>query len=242
MLRSVARLSASDYRGALEVLGEAGASDGVFSEPALEALRRLVPCDVVAYHEEETLGGPAMAFAGEPCAPMTDEIRGAALRYRHQDPIPPVRGARKSSDLVDLREYRRSELYQLADRPLGIKYLMRLWLEPGVSGARFEFDRSRRDFGERDRAVLDLLLPHLVRLRRRVRRSVDAALRLTPREREVLELVAQGRRNTEVASLLNISADTVRKHLENAYAELGVHTRTEAVAAVFGPQLPLAGL
>jgi len=228
------RLSGSAYRGVLEVLGEAAAVDGPepFPEPVLDALRRLVPCDVVSYHEESTLGKPAIAFTGEPCGPMTADIRAGALRYRHQDPIPPSHGARKYSDFITRREYHRFELYQLADKPLGIEYMMRLWLEPGVSAARFELDRRRRDFVERDRAVLDVLLPHLVQLRRRARQAAIYDSRLTPRERQILLRVADGMTNAEVARVLDISPETVRKHLENAYAKLGVHTRTAAVAAL----------
>ena len=40
--------------------------------------------------------------------------------------------------------------------------------------------------------------------------------------------------NAEIGCVLGISPETVRKHLENAYAKLGVHTRTAAVAAAFG--------
>jgi DNA-binding CsgD family transcriptional regulator len=39
--------------------------------------------------------------------------------------------------------------------------------------------------------------------------------------------------NAEVARMLWISPGTVRKHLENAYEKLDVHTRTGAVAALF---------
>lgn len=52
---------------------------------------------------------------------------------------------------------------------------------------------------------------------------------LTNREREILALIAEGRTNAEVATALWISPATVRKHLENAYAKLGVTTRTAAV-------------
>jgi DNA-binding NarL/FixJ family response regulator len=58
---------------------------------------------------------------------------------------------------------------------------------------------------------------------------------LTTREREVLSLVARGMTNAEVAELLWLAPSTVRKHLENVYAKLGVTTRTAAVARVFGP-------
>jgi DNA-binding CsgD family transcriptional regulator len=57
-------------------------------------------------------------------------------------------------------------------------------------------------------------------------------LGLTAREREVLALVAQGHRNAQVAAALWISPATVGKHLENAYAKLGVTTRTAAVRLV----------
>ena len=57
---------------------------------------------------------------------------------------------------------------------------------------------------------------------------------LTPREQEVLAWVARGKTNAEVAQILWLAPSTVRKHLENVYAKLGVSTRTAAVARVFG--------
>ena len=53
---------------------------------------------------------------------------------------------------------------------------------------------------------------------------------LTPREREVVALVAEGLTNAQIAFHLSISPGTVRRHLENVFAKLGVHTRTAAVA------------
>src|SRR5947207_11516394 len=107
------RISESDYRGMLEVLHEAGDVEGPvpFPEPVLDALRRLVPCDVVAYHEELSPGKRQIVFTGEPRGAMTQEIRDAAARYWHQDPMTPVDGARKYSDFFSRREYHRLELY-----------------------------------------------------------------------------------------------------------------------------------
>ena len=56
--------------------------------------------------------------------------------------------------------------------------------------------------------------------------------RLTPREREILDLVAEGRTNMEIAERLCVSPGTVRRHLENVFRKLGVHTRTAAAAFV----------
>jgi DNA-binding CsgD family transcriptional regulator len=57
---------------------------------------------------------------------------------------------------------------------------------------------------------------------------------LTAREREVLAWVARGKTNAQVAALLWLAPSTVRKHLENIYAKLGVSTRTAAVARFLG--------
>ena len=53
---------------------------------------------------------------------------------------------------------------------------------------------------------------------------------LTHREIEVLQLVARGMRNKEIAADLKISDETVQGHVKNILAKLSVHDRTEAVA------------
>ncbi|NET35856.1 MAG: hypothetical protein F6K19_28155 [Cyanothece sp. SIO1E1] len=53
---------------------------------------------------------------------------------------------------------------------------------------------------------------------------------LTPREIEILRLVAIGLRHQEIANQLFISLATVKRHIANAYGKLGVNHRTEAVA------------
>ncbi len=64
---------------------------------------------------------------------------------------------------------------------------------------------------------------------------------LSRREREVLELVAQGRTNGEIASHLNISITTVRTHVVHILEKLGARDRTEAaVLAVRDGLLPHA--
>lgn len=52
---------------------------------------------------------------------------------------------------------------------------------------------------------------------------------LSKREREILELLAKGYRDKEIADALSISVDTVHSHLKNIYEKLHVHSRTEAV-------------
>jgi len=52
---------------------------------------------------------------------------------------------------------------------------------------------------------------------------------LTPRELAVLRLIAQGKKNREVASILGISERTVADHQSNIFSRLRLHRRTEAI-------------
>jgi DNA-binding NarL/FixJ family response regulator len=63
------------------------------------------------------------------------------------------------------------------------------------------------------------------------RRAVPASLNpLTPRELEVLVLLARGRDQKQIATELYISPKTVATHIQRLLAKLGVHSRAEAVA------------
>ena len=61
---------------------------------------------------------------------------------------------------------------------------------------------------------------------------------LSPREKEILALVAKGRANKEIGSLLHITSGTVRIHLSHIYEKLHVRCRTEAAAKYFSSQPP----
>jgi DNA-binding NarL/FixJ family response regulator len=64
----------------------------------------------------------------------------------------------------------------------------------------------------------------------------SATEQLSPREMEILALVAQGRANKEVGNELHISSGTVRIHLSHIYEKLHVRCRTEAAAKYFSSQ------
>jgi DNA-binding CsgD family transcriptional regulator len=54
--------------------------------------------------------------------------------------------------------------------------------------------------------------------------------KLSKREREVLERLAEGVPYKEIADVLSLSIDTVRMHVKGIYSKLHVHSRGEAVA------------
>jgi len=341
----MARLSPSDLGQALNFLREAESVTGPdpFPPRLLDLLRALIPSQAVSWHEWSFGGGSHYcAFSA------SEPVRTAAVwevysHYRHQDPLPggcPGAGppsptivgrALKFSDFLSRRELSRLDLHAYVCRPLGIDYVMKLFLpnHGGVARA-FVFDRSGRDFTERDRLMLDLLRPHLVSLcsaadSRRVLAALEASndpprslvvlgrngsidfagqgardllrryfgsdwerglpdalqawsqpaspsldwdgaisrrgrplmveradrrlvvhrvddllslhedvVNLTPREREILDHVAKGCSNAEIAANLSISRGTVRNHLEHVYKKLGVRSRTSALARVGG--------
>jgi DNA-binding NarL/FixJ family response regulator len=59
-----------------------------------------------------------------------------------------------------------------------------------------------------------------------VRRAVE---RLTPREREVLQALAEGLESKEIADKLNVTVETERTHMVNILHKLGVHSRLQAL-------------
>lgn len=75
----------------------------------------------------------------------------------------------------------------------------------------------------------DLTSQLLRRLAREPRRDAPTPVEpLTPREREVLRLVARGYTNQEIATELTLSLSTVKTHLEHIIAKLDVSDRTQA--------------
>jgi DNA-binding NarL/FixJ family response regulator len=85
-------------------------------------------------------------------------------------------------------------------------------------------------FSAEDQRVLAALATHASAAYRRVESSVTR-LRLTPRQSQVLALIASGLPDKDVAKRLGLAHRTVRTHLDRLLREHGFHSRTEAAAA-----------
>lgn len=68
------------------------------------------------------------------------------------------------------------------------------------------------------------------------RRGADASrdVRMTRREREVVELIAKGLSNKEIAMRLSIATDTVKSHVRNVMDKLALHSRLQIAAYAHG--------
>jgi DNA-binding NarL/FixJ family response regulator len=83
-------------------------------------------------------------------------------------------------------------------------------------------------------AVLDpALTTHVIERLRAANKGLEQPPLITDREREVMQLVARGKSNREIAETLGLSTRTVEAHLNHVYKKLGVGSRTEAAIQAF---------
>jgi two-component system, NarL family, response regulator DevR len=81
-------------------------------------------------------------------------------------------------------------------------------------------------------AMLGPLLRRLIERQREAATATERLVRLTPREREVLALIATGLDQGGIAAELVISPETARTHVQRVLRKLGVRSRVEAIALV----------
>lgn len=171
----------------------------------------------------------------------------------HDNPIgafkwDPVDGPQRLSALAGPHALRRLGYFAGYLRPMGIRDQLKVWLwSTDRSAVCLVLNRADGTFSDADAAILGVLQPHLFEIWQAAARpprdrQTHVDLPLTLREAQVLSWVAAGRQTSEVASLLFISPATARKHLENAYAKLGVRGRSEALASIMrlSPRDPAA--
>lgn len=245
-------LTARDAGAILEFLASVEEIDdeGPYSAAFLAQLARLVPCaDAAVQHVDlqarrtieinppEDSEDDALYWTVGPCPIMEYRTRTGDL------------GAVTMSDVIGRQRYHELPFYREYLRPFGLDHV----LDIGLSMAGHELRSlvlfraaNGTDFSDRDRDVLAALRPHLrarearAALYRRAQGVValfddgSGAVpeQLTPREREVVYLVAQGRSNAEVATALWVTPGTIKKHLENIYAKIGVGSRAAAATYV----------
>lgn len=239
-------INALDLRAMLDIANSAGPADELpFPGPVMKGLFDLIGCDTVNLTQfdararivvlDHELGDSYVELADD-----TAEWDRLFFKYYWGSPCsyPDVSGdlttVTKLSDFCSVREWRRTRLYNAFVKPRGgedHELMLCLPSRPGRVVRILFWRRGGSDFSERDRGLLTLLRPHLHRIYRAQGKFGDA---LTPRQRELLGLVAAGHTNGQIARRLSISEATVRKHLEHIFERLEVSSRTAAVAKAFG--------
>ena len=246
-------LRTRELRAALMALGDIndGASTGGrFAMVGVQVLSRLVPNALTTLSWCDLRRSVRVVLGVQPGAVGADE-RAAFDRHFNEHPLVRYhaveRGAcaHRISDSLPQSRFRETALYNDYYRRVGLSHALALPLRMnGRELVSFVLNRDGTDFGDRELALLDCLRRPLARLFDRVdaaeRPNVAfdetrlARLGLTRREGDVMQWVAAGKTDKEVAALLGLSPRTVHKHLQNIYAKLGVETRTAAVMRALG--------
>jgi DNA-binding CsgD family transcriptional regulator len=221
----------------LRVIGDAASADSVdaYHDELLGALALALPCELLVWNEFQIGGWEEPISRTEPGDAISLALWEAFTSHMLEHPLirhyaAGERSARRLSDATGTRAFHRLGLYLEFFRPLSIEHQLTLGLSgPPGRLVGISLNRARRDFLDEELLLANLLRPHLEAGELAVRRSA-ARSALTTREREVVDLVAAGATNAAVAEALIVSPGTVKKHLDNIYAKLGVGSRTEAVA------------
>jgi DNA-binding CsgD family transcriptional regulator len=213
----------------------------------LSDLMTVVRCDVVAFYGLDSARQAHWFGQDVPAKDLSDGVQAFWAHYwdcrfsSYPDRTGDLRTVTKISDFYSARQWHSAALYSDYYRAQEFEHQLALCLPippqphagPGRT-IRMAFFRPRgRDFSERDRALLALLRPHLHRAYLDAERRRHPAPQLTPRQWELLRLVAAGRTNAQIARQLGVSEGTVRIHLQNIYARLHVSSRTAAVTRAF---------
>jgi DNA-binding CsgD family transcriptional regulator len=152
-------------------------------------------------------------------------------------------GVSAVSAVVPRRDLMKTEIYNDFLRPSGHGHGINLFAFDGrhsIGDIRIWRRNGRPDFSRDETELLALIEPGFTRALKRTERAARSTERpgprfakLSPREAAIAELAAQGLADKEIARRLNVSFATVRAHLDNAFAKLGVRNRTQLVALLF---------
>jgi DNA-binding CsgD family transcriptional regulator len=247
-----------DCRAGFELLhavAETGGGVDALARAAVEALPALVASEITSLSACDLSSGrrhvvatPVAAIGAEDLACFDRNFRVHPLVRYHADLRGP--GAHRISDSLPFSRFRHTALYCEYYRRIGIDHVVALPIHvDDTTLISFVLNRRGRDFSDRERDVLDLVGGPLSRLylKARALERVQSALAakmpdaqrleelgVTPRETEVLQWLAAGKTDREIAALLGCSYRTVQKHLQRLYVKLGVETRTAAVMRSLG--------
>lgn len=243
-------LTTKDYRNGWRLLSDMGdaASDAVsFARRGTELLPWLVASEVTTLSVCDLAKNTRRVFS-TPAAAISAADRESFDRHFREHPLVQFHsthldgGAHRISDSLATAQFRESALFNEYYRKIGIDHVVAV---PMFVDRRllvsFVLNRSKRDFSDRERALLDLvrrplgaLYRSLLALERPRENGGFDTLPVTPREREVLTWVAAGKTDRQIADILGMSPRTAQKHLQRIYEKLGVETRTAAVMRALG--------
>jgi DNA-binding CsgD family transcriptional regulator len=216
----------------------------------LTELAGLIRCDGISFEgfDSRRETGSAWNVIPGPAVCDADLARLHWQHYWHCEPCSypdrtgDLRTVIKIDDFYTSRQWHSTGMYADLYRPMGCEHELMLSLplgtgRPGPGRGQtmrlFLFRGPGSDFSEADRALLTLLRPHVHQAYLDAERRRRPVPELTPRQWQLMNLLADGHTNTQIARRLDVSEGTVRTHLENIYRRLQVSSRAAAIGRAF---------
>jgi NarL family two-component system response regulator LiaR len=134
-----------------------------------------------------------------------------------------IRSEDESIQVIALTSFAEQELVEKAFRAGAISYLMKDVHSDKLAETIREAKRGRSTI---DSAAAQALVASTAE-------ETPKGEILTPREREILVMLTEGKTNKDIANQLSLSEGTVRFHVSNILSKMGVNNRTEAVSLAF---------
>lgn len=208
----------------------------------------LVPGVVVGFDEIEEDGTYKLSHNAALTASEQQYYFGQLTQFYQQNPIhsyihtPGAHPVVRISDLVTRRAFQKTDLYQSFFRHVEIEAQMHVILPVQTGSASLSINH-RHNFDDEMVKLFRMLTPHIALAHTNAKRfsQMEQALQqaqmqippiscglLTLREEEILYWIREGKRNSEIAVILDISARTVEKHTQNIFTKLQVETRSAA--------------
>lgn len=189
------------------------------------------PCEPAVRNEDASQDWPRGPDAAEPAPAEAFWTHFWDSDCSYSDRTGDLVSVTMTSDFHSVREHHHTGMYADYERYWGVEHELMVVLPAGPGRTlRLLFSRGTGpDFSERDRVLLSLLRPHLHAAFVATERRRLGVAPLTTRQREILQYVAAGMGNRQIARRLGLSDATVRKHMENIFARLEVTSRTAAV-------------
>ena len=215
-----------------------------FGKELIRLTSLLIPSTVIAYDQIDECAG-TYEFAHNTPLDAADTARylSRLQEVYTQNPVYSYIQAGGRDQVVDIadlasqQKLQRTDFYHDIFKPFGIRHQINVLLpRPGwITTLTINHDRP---FTPEQRQLLALASRHILLahkslcLTAELHQSAAAqspyGVALTPREQEVMHWVGEGKRNSEIATILKCSIRTIEKHVEHILAKTGTETRTAA--------------
>ena len=209
----------------------------------VDAMTRLTPATWFSADEVDQNTGKINHKVGRNLESYAGLVEGV-VKFGHENPVvahlaKAFAPALRISDFMSFNKFSRTGYYsEVLVNLTGYRDQAAVLIRLPNCLMSFTLNRETQ-FTEEEKMMLELLQPHLERVLYRATEylALPASPPLTPREREVLHWLAEGKRDEEISVILQMKPRTVHQHVRAILQKLDAETRTAAAAIAWRARL-----